>query len=121
MLCMHNNKHSAQRFYLFMILFVSSGNQQGSGFLDELQEHEHLLDQCIGELESAEATRVSLVSQLKEALQDQVYKLPLVLFYLKFCFKCCIDSFAIIIFSGIKVGSHSHTVASKDKMIIFSS
>ncbi|GMN60821.1 hypothetical protein TIFTF001_029901 [Ficus carica] len=51
------------------------GNQQGSGFLDELQEHEHLLDKCIGQLESAEATRVSLVSQLKEALQDQELKL----------------------------------------------
>lgn len=40
--------------------------------MDELQEQENLLNQCIGQLESAEATRVSLVSQLKEALQDQV-------------------------------------------------
>ncbi|PON89769.1 hypothetical protein TorRG33x02_144490 [Trema orientale] len=54
---------------------LTQGNQQGSGFLDELQEQENLLTQCIGQLESAEATRVSLVSQLKEALQDQESKL----------------------------------------------
>ncbi|XP_024031120.1 regulation of nuclear pre-mRNA domain-containing protein 1B [Morus notabilis] len=51
------------------------GNQLGSGFLDEQQEHESILNQCIGQLESAEATRLSLVSQLKEALQDQELKL----------------------------------------------
>lgn len=57
--------------YLWSYLYLS-GNQLGSGFLDELQEHESILNQCIGQLESAEATRLSLVLQLKEALQDQV-------------------------------------------------
>ncbi|XP_062111911.1 uncharacterized protein LOC133823260 isoform X2 [Humulus lupulus] len=50
---------------------LTQGNQQGSGFLDELQEQENLLIHCIEKLESAEAIRVSLVSQLKEALQEQ--------------------------------------------------
>ncbi|KAL5546892.1 hypothetical protein UlMin_006579 [Ulmus minor] len=51
------------------------GNHQGSEFMDELQEQENLLNECVGQLESAEATRVSLASQLKEALQDQELKL----------------------------------------------
>ncbi|KAF4359979.1 hypothetical protein F8388_004486 [Cannabis sativa] len=49
----------------------TQGNQQGSGYLDELQEQENLLIHCIEKLENAEATRVLLVSQLKEALQEQ--------------------------------------------------
>ncbi|KAF4388001.1 hypothetical protein G4B88_017034 [Cannabis sativa] len=44
---------------------------KGSGYLDELQEQENLLIHCIEKLENAEATRVLLVSQLKEALQEQ--------------------------------------------------
>ncbi|KAF2288120.1 hypothetical protein GH714_004518 [Hevea brasiliensis] len=51
------------------------GNQQGSEFVDELQVQENVLQQCLGKLESAEATRAMLISQLKEALQDQESKL----------------------------------------------
>lgn len=51
---------------------MTLGNQQGSSVVDELQEQEEILKQCVGQLESAEATRDSLISQLKEALQDQV-------------------------------------------------
>ncbi|XP_030926469.1 regulation of nuclear pre-mRNA domain-containing protein 1B-like [Quercus lobata] len=47
------------------------GNQQGASVVDELQEQENILQQCVGQLESAEATRTALISQLKEALQDQ--------------------------------------------------
>ncbi|KAK9290414.1 hypothetical protein L1049_008583 [Liquidambar formosana] len=36
------------------------GNQQGSALVDELQEHESVLQQCVGQLESAEATRACL-------------------------------------------------------------
>ncbi|KAG6694551.1 hypothetical protein I3842_09G053300 [Carya illinoinensis] len=51
---------------------LTQGNQQGSAVVDELQEQEGMLKQYVGQLESAEATRASLISQLKEALQDQV-------------------------------------------------
>ncbi|KAG2687481.1 hypothetical protein I3760_09G053000 [Carya illinoinensis] len=51
---------------------LTQGNQQGSAVVDELQEQEGILKQYVGQLESAEATRASLISQLREALQDQV-------------------------------------------------
>ncbi|XP_043707417.1 formin-like protein 7 [Telopea speciosissima] len=54
------------------------GNQQGPTFANELQERENFLQQCIDQLESVEATRVALVAQLKEALQDQETKLELI-------------------------------------------
>lgn len=40
--------------------------------MKELEEEENLLKQCIEKLKSAEASRVALVSQLKEALHEQV-------------------------------------------------
>ncbi|KAH9605694.1 hypothetical protein KSS87_015531, partial [Heliosperma pusillum] len=51
---------------------ISQGIQLGSGTLDEIQEQEDVLEQCIRQLECAEATRVSLISLLKDALQEQV-------------------------------------------------
>ena len=38
----------------------------------EMLEQENVLQKCVRQLEGAEATRVSLVSLLKEAIQDQV-------------------------------------------------
>lgn len=38
----------------------------------ELEEEENILKQCIEKLKSVEASRVALVSQLKEALHEQV-------------------------------------------------
>ena len=38
----------------------------------ELEEEENILKQCIEKLKSVEASRVALVSQLKEALNEQV-------------------------------------------------
>lgn len=38
----------------------------------ELEEEENILKQCIEKLNSVEASRVALVSQLKEALNEQV-------------------------------------------------
>lgn len=52
---------------------MKSGNQQGASVVDELQEQENILQQCVRQLESAEATRTALISELKEALQDQVW------------------------------------------------
>ncbi|XP_059427937.1 uncharacterized protein LOC132161773 [Corylus avellana] len=54
------------------------GNQQEPVIVDELQDQENVLKQCVEQLESAEATRATLISQLKEALQDQVSKLELI-------------------------------------------
>ena len=56
------------------VLFVlhCSGVQQGSSLLDEIQEQENVLQECVNQLETAEKTRSSLISLLKEALQDQV-------------------------------------------------
>lgn len=54
------------------------GNQQEPVIEDELQDQENVLKQCVEQLESAEATRATLISQLREALQDQESKLELV-------------------------------------------
>lgn len=40
--------------------------------LKELEEEENLLKQCIEKLKVVEANRLALVSQLREALNDQV-------------------------------------------------
>uniref|UniRef100_A0A2P2KHZ0 Uncharacterized protein n=2 Tax=Rhizophora mucronata TaxID=61149 RepID=A0A2P2KHZ0_RHIMU len=44
----------------------------------ELEEEENLLKQCIKKLYSVEASRAALVSQLKEALQEQESKLEII-------------------------------------------
>ncbi|XP_057949253.1 uncharacterized protein LOC131144568 [Malania oleifera] len=56
----------------------SQGNERGPAVVDELQEQENILQQCVGQLESVEVTRAGLVSQLKEALQDQESKLEII-------------------------------------------
>ncbi|KAL2482948.1 ENTH/VHS family protein [Forsythia ovata] len=56
----------------------SQGNLQGSDFVDKILEQENTLQQCVRQLENAEAIRVALVSQLKEALEDQESKLALI-------------------------------------------
>jgi regulator of Ty1 transposition protein 103 len=52
---------------------MTSGNQQEPVIVDELQDQENVLKQCVEQLESVEATRATLISQLKEALHDQVW------------------------------------------------
>ncbi|KAK6942099.1 CID domain, partial [Dillenia turbinata] len=47
------------------------GNEHGSISVEELQERENVLCQCVGQLESAEDMRATLISRLKEALHDQ--------------------------------------------------
>nr|CAD1817387.1 unnamed protein product [Ananas comosus var. bracteatus] len=54
------------------------GNQQGSPLIADLQDQETILKQCIQQLETVEATRATLVDQLKEALKEQESKLELV-------------------------------------------
>ncbi|KAL2900925.1 ATP-dependent RNA helicase DBP3 [Bienertia sinuspersici] len=52
-------------------LSVGSGIQPRAGMEDEMQEQANVLQKCVRQLEGAEATRVSLVTVLKEAVQDQ--------------------------------------------------
>ncbi|WOH00022.1 hypothetical protein DCAR_0519378 [Daucus carota subsp. sativus] len=49
----------------------SQANMQGSHLVNDIQEQETILQQCINQLESAEGTRSALVSQLKDALGEQ--------------------------------------------------
>lgn len=57
---------------IFHLPLFQSGNQQGSLLIDEIQEQENILEQCVSQLENAEASRDALVSQLKDAIQEQV-------------------------------------------------
>lgn len=57
---------------IFHLFLFQSGNQQGSLLIDEIQEQENILEQCVSQLENAEASRGALVSQLKEAIREQV-------------------------------------------------
>lgn len=56
----------------------NQGSQHGSSIIDEIQQQEQALQQCIGQLENAEATRAALVYQLKGALQEHESKLELI-------------------------------------------
>ncbi|XP_073062262.1 uncharacterized protein [Primulina eburnea] len=56
--------------------FVDASSQ-GSDIVDYIQKQENILQQCISQLESSTAIRVPLISQIKEALQDQESKLDL--------------------------------------------
>ncbi|KAL6905708.1 hypothetical protein ACP4OV_003309 [Aristida adscensionis] len=50
------------------------GIQQASSLISSLQEQEAILKQCIEQLESVDTARASLISQLKEALNEQESK-----------------------------------------------
>lgn len=56
----------------------SQGNLQRSPLIDEILEQENVLQQCVNQLENAEAARTALVSQLKDALRDQEPLLELI-------------------------------------------
>ncbi|KAL6319533.1 hypothetical protein AAG906_014209 [Vitis piasezkii] len=53
----------------------SSGQFNGSKYVEELQGQHDILTECIEQLRTAESSRASLVSHLKEALQEQEFKL----------------------------------------------
>ncbi|XP_061359771.1 uncharacterized protein LOC133303811 isoform X2 [Gastrolobium bilobum] len=53
----------------------NSGQFHGSALVDELQGHNGVLKDCIEQLTAIEASRASLVTYLREALQDQEFKL----------------------------------------------
>lgn len=56
----------------------TQGIQQGSPLLNEVEEQETILKQCVEQLVSVEATRAVLISNLKEALQEQESKMELI-------------------------------------------
>ncbi|TKY46357.1 Regulation of nuclear pre-mRNA domain-containing protein 1B [Spatholobus suberectus] len=57
---------------------LAQGNQLGSTLVNYLQEQENELKQYIVQLENAEASRAILLSQLKDALQEQESRQELV-------------------------------------------
>lgn len=75
-------KHTAEQSYRsntlimevrVLILFLFSAKDPKRNTLaKELEEEENVLKQCIEKLKLVEASRVALVSQLKEALHEQV-------------------------------------------------
>lgn len=62
------------RLHLLLLTLVglTSGSQPGSTLANELREREKELKQYMEQLENAEAARNSLLSQLKDALHEQV-------------------------------------------------
>ncbi|KAK2970847.1 hypothetical protein RJ640_016643, partial [Escallonia rubra] len=56
----------------------TQGILPGASLLDDMDEQENVLHQCVSQLESAEAARGSLISHLKEALLVQESKLELI-------------------------------------------
>ncbi|KAL2646679.1 hypothetical protein AAZX31_05G077700 [Glycine max] len=57
---------------------LAQGNQLGSTLVNDLQEQENELKQYMVQLENAEAARATLLSQLKDALQEQESRQELV-------------------------------------------
>lgn len=68
------------RFLKSFYFFHSAKDPNRKTLAKELEEEENILKQCIEKLKSAEASRLALVSQLREALSEQV--LVFLLFYL---------------------------------------
>ena len=68
---------------ILILLFFSAKDPKRKTLAKGLEEEENLLKQCIEKLKLVEASRVALVSQLKEALHEQVcyHILLLKLFY----------------------------------------
>lgn len=84
----------------------------------ELEEEEDLLKQCIQKLKVVEANRLALVSQLREALHEQVLGPPplsnIDYFYCIHMSKvifCLLISTIPCAFSGIRTRECSHTDA----------
>ncbi|KAK8546494.1 hypothetical protein V6N13_067709 [Hibiscus sabdariffa] len=57
---------------------LAQGNQNEPALQHELEQQENTVQQCVEQLENIEMTRAALVSQLKEALQEQESKLELI-------------------------------------------
>lgn len=54
------------------MIYFSAKDPKRKTLAKELEEEEAMLKECIEKLKSVEANRAMLVSQLREALQEQV-------------------------------------------------
>ncbi|KAL3819623.1 hypothetical protein ACJIZ3_005528 [Penstemon smallii] len=61
-----------------VVIASSQGNPLDSDVVANIEIQENLLQQSISQLENSEAIRVAMVSQLREALEDQESKLELI-------------------------------------------
>ncbi|KAI3750386.1 hypothetical protein L2E82_21021 [Cichorium intybus] len=75
---LNNCEGAVRRFGDLERDFETQGVSVGSSMVDEIQEQENVLEECVNQLETAERTRTSLISQLKLALQDQEMKLDVI-------------------------------------------
>lgn len=75
---LNNCEGAVRRFGDLEREIETQGVVQGSSLIDEIQEQENVLQECVNQLEAAEKTRTSLISQLKVALQDQELKLGVI-------------------------------------------
>ncbi|XP_023522561.1 regulation of nuclear pre-mRNA domain-containing protein 1A-like [Cucurbita pepo subsp. pepo] len=64
---------------------VNSGQYHGTSIAEDLRGHHTILRDCIEQLRAVETSRASLVSHLREALQEQEFKLERVRNQLQVC------------------------------------
>lgn len=64
--------HNGISWSLTPLLFIAEKDPKRKILSKELEEEENLLKQCIEKLKVVEANRVALVSQLRDALNEQV-------------------------------------------------
>ena len=61
---------------LLLLFFNYTGQYRGSSAAEDLRGHHSILRDCIEQLTTIETSRASLVSHLREALQEQVFWHP---------------------------------------------
>jgi len=91
---------------------------QPGSIADEIQEQGNVLEQCVKQLESAQATRAMLAGLLKEALQEQVCPAFLSLWlYIILHGNHYLISFFLGV-SGSKTGEYSSSIAGKNSLVL---
>ncbi|KAL7583823.1 hypothetical protein Lser_V15G42660 [Lactuca serriola] len=75
---LNNCEAAVRRFGNLERDIETQGVALGPSLVEEIQEQENVLEECVTQLETAERTRTSLISQLKQALQDQELKLDVI-------------------------------------------
>ena len=93
--------------------------QQASSLISNLQEQEAILKQCIEQLESVDAARITLINHLKEALSEQVLSTFSIILQM-FSFECILSSLPTKLYilfclfvTGNTVRASPQSVASK--------
>lgn len=70
-------------------MLLSAKDPKRKTLAKELEEEENTLKQCVEKLKLAEASRLALVSQLKEALHEQVLDYSILFIYLFYFSSMC--------------------------------